>query len=142
MKRIKIDALIVITLLFFVFCVGLYIGRRGSAEAVTISKSVQESTGEKATESRSTSPTGTVPLESTPLATQTAETEATDGKININTATQEQLRTLPGIGEVIAQRILDYRNEHGSFESIYDLNDVPGIGEKRIEALLEYVTVG
>jgi competence protein ComEA len=63
------------------------------------------------------------------------------GLINLNTATLAQLETLPGIGPVLAQKILDYRTEHGSFTRIEDLMNVSGIGEARFAELKDKVTV-
>ncbi len=57
------------------------------------------------------------------------ETNPTSNKININTATVDILDTLPGIGYIIAQRIIDYRAEYGNFESIEDIMNVSGIKE-------------
>lgn len=62
-------------------------------------------------------------------------------KVNINTATVAQLEELPGIGEVIAQRIVDYRTQHGPFKTIRDLLKVEGIGEKKFESIQDHVTV-
>ena len=61
-------------------------------------------------------------------------------KVSLSTATAEQLDELPGVGPVTAQKILDYRAEHGSFRSVDDLDAVPGIGPTRIEQLRDLVT--
>jgi competence protein ComEA len=61
------------------------------------------------------------------------------GPVHLNTATIEQLDALPGIGPVTAQKILDYREQHGAFSSIDDLDAIPGIGPARLEQLREQV---
>lgn len=66
---------------------------------------------------------------------------AGSGLININTASAALLETLPGIGEVLAQRIVDYRNTYGPFQSVYALTNVKGIGEKRLAAIINLITV-
>ena len=53
--------------------------------------------------------------------------------MNINKAGVEELKTIRGIGEVLAQRIIDYRNENGRFESVEELDEVKGIGKKTLE---------
>ncbi len=62
--------------------------------------------------------------------------------ININTATQEELETLPGIGPVIAQRIIEYRQTNGNFQTIEDIQKVPGIGAKTFEKMQAMITTG
>lgn len=65
-----------------------------------------------------------------------------DGEIvNLNSADLHTLDRLPGIGEVKAQAILDYRAEHGSFRSVDDLLSIPGIGPATLEQIRPYVTV-
>ena len=61
--------------------------------------------------------------------------------VNLNTATLDQLETLPGIGPALGQRIIDYRELHGPFTSVDDLENVSGIGEQRLEDLRPLVTV-
>lgn len=61
--------------------------------------------------------------------------------IDLNTATQEQLETLPGVGPVLAQSILDWRDQHGRFTSVDQLNDVKGIGTAKFAQLRSRVTV-
>jgi competence protein ComEA len=67
--------------------------------------------------------------------------DATSSKGNINSASAVELEVLPGIGEVIAQEILDYRTENGPFGSVDDLLDVSGIGEVTLENVRDLVTV-
>ncbi|MDE0547008.1 ComEA family DNA-binding protein [Microbacterium sp. C7(2022)] len=64
-----------------------------------------------------------------------------DGRVNLNTADVAALDTLPRIGPAIAQRIIDWRDEHGTFTSVEDLLAVPGIGEKMLDALRDLVVV-
>ena len=59
--------------------------------------------------------------------------------VQLSTATLEQLDSLPGVGPVTAQKILDYRQEHGAFHSVDELDAVPGIGPKRFDQLRELV---
>jgi competence protein ComEA len=63
--------------------------------------------------------------------------EAPQGPVHLNTATLEQLDSLPGVGPVTAQKILDYREKHGAFSSLDDLDAIPGIGPARLEQLRE-----
>jgi competence protein ComEA len=65
---------------------------------------------------------------SKPAAAKTAA--APGAPVNLNTATQTQLETLPGIGPKAAERILEYRQKNGSFKKVEDLMNVKGIGEK------------
>ena len=73
---------------------------------------------------------------------ETGKPKDSDGKININLATTSELTDLPGIGNVLASRIVDHRKLHGDFHKIEDLRNVSGIGEKRFEAIQDKITVG
>ncbi len=66
---------------------------------------------------------------------------APGGKINLNTATLEQLDSLPGIGPAIAQRIIDYREKAGGFKSVEQITEVSGIGEATLAKIKDLVTV-
>lgn len=63
------------------------------------------------------------------------------GKVNINTATSEELQTLNGVGPATAEKILDYRAANGAFKTIEDLKNVSGIGDKTFEKLKEHIVV-
>jgi competence protein ComEA len=65
---------------------------------------------------------------------------AITGPVSLSSATLDELDALPGVGPITAQKILDYRTEHGPFASVDDLDAVPGIGPTRIEQLRDLVT--
>ena len=109
-----------------VLCVGLMIGILISG--FETHHTVPLSAYDKTYEDRS--------IETLPYRTET------QGKININNASVEELTMLPGIGKTYAERIVSYRNKYGPFISIDDLTKVDGIGKKRVESIKEYITVG
>jgi competence protein ComEA len=67
---------------------------------------------------------------------------APTGKVNINTASVDQLTTLPGVGPKLAARIVEYRQKSGAFKSAQELMNVQGIGEKNFQSIQSYLTVG
>jgi len=69
------------------------------------------------------------------------EKSSNSSKININKADIEKLKSLPGVGDALAQRIITYRNENGKFKSIEDLKNVSGIGNKKYDSLKEYIEI-
>ena len=85
-----------------------------------------------------------VPSRAAPGAAGTGEAPsgegAVGGTVSLSSATVEELDELPGVGPITAQKIVDYRAEHGPFASVDDLDAVPGIGPTRIEQLRDLVT--
>lgn len=70
------------------------------------------------------------------------ETQNSDNmKVNINVGGIEELKNLPGVGDSLAQKIIDYREENGKFKTVEDLKNVSGIGDKKFESMKEYVRV-
>ncbi len=74
-------------------------------------------------------------------STPTANPAAAD-LVNINTATLQELDALPGIGPTTAQNIITYRQQHGPFQHIEDIMNVPGIGPATFDRLSSLITVG
>jgi competence protein ComEA len=64
------------------------------------------------------------------------------GRVNINTASVLELDALPGIGPTTAQAIVDYRNQHGSFQFVQDIQKVPGVGPTTYAGIQDYITTG
>ena len=147
MKNRQSIALLLVTCVFAAFTLGFLAGR-ASAPGDTIIARMPAQT------QSATLPQDTVPAVNS-ISLVTAATEPTvaeppaaspsrsdnAGLINVNTATLEQLDTLPGIGPVIGQRIIDYREQHGPFTSVGQLILVDGIGEKRLAAIIDLITV-
>jgi len=138
MKQIKASVLLLCAVvLFAVFCMGVLIGRRDGADGfriVTDRPFVQMAAAEETTADTTEAPT------SAPTEEQTT-TQADLFPININTAGTEDLMRLPKIGPTLAQRIVDYRESYGAFETTKELDMVEGIGEKILEDILDLVTV-
>ena len=139
MGKQPFNFLLTVTIYCSVFLAGFFFGRNYNHASIQVSHlsarqdaaqptQTQESDDPLAQES--TGPASTAPGQSEPATL-----------ININTATAAQLESLPGIGEVIAQRIIDYREANGSFPSVYALTNVKGIGEKRLAELIHLITV-
>ena len=143
MKKTAIAVLLCITLAFAAFVGGFYLGKNYSGSSISIQGLTQPPLPTTSTPATtSAKPTTKPPTVTTgPAPTQTTQPTG-PLMININTATLEQLDLLPGIGPVIAQAIIDYRTEYGDFETVEDLLNVNGIGKKRLEAILEFITTG
>lgn len=79
---------------------------------------------------------------SLPADGPSSPTRVSDGKIDINSATHSQLTLLPGIGDELARRIIDYRTQNGPFASTADLMNVEGIGQIKFERIQNFIKAG
>jgi len=130
-----------------IFSVGFFIGRdTGKNEIIITTSGTPANTGTTANTVTSAADgtsagTGgqTSPVPSPDESEAPAETQGSS-KLNINTATADDLQALPGIGEVLAERIVEYRTQNGDFESVDDLRKVSGIGEAKLSNIKPYIT--
>ena len=81
------------------------------------------------------------PVAKATASSTTASTAAAAAPVNLNTATADQLATIPGVGAKMAERIIDYRQKNGGFKKIEDLMNVSGVGEKSFLKMKPLITV-
>lgn len=122
MKKGGTILLCILTIAFVGFIAGMLVGRNIGKEPATIQISTEPSA-----------------LQTQPTLEQSSV--ISEDRININTASAKVLDTLPGIGPVLAQRIVEYRQTHGPFEHTSDLSKVEGIGPEKLLSVLDYITV-
>lgn len=131
------------------FSLGWVLGSGGTHETVTVqvSSQPQETQATPASQETQTPEAPEETQEEAPLELEEAEQQTPlsapteEAPLNLNTATQAELELLPGIGPVLAQAILDYRDSFGGFSAKEQLKEVSGIGEKRYAAVEALITV-
>ena len=128
MKKSAILIMLAITIAFAAFVGGFYVGKNYNRTAIEVSAT------------QATLPTTVAPTENGTTAPPSSSTAVK--LININTASLEELMSLPYIGEAKARAIIEYRETYILFEKPEDLLNVSGIGEKILEKIIDYITVG
>lgn len=128
MKKQKFPLLIILTITFAAFTLGVYWGQNRSPAPVTISVPAYMMT--------------TPPETTIPQMTESLPEPTISFPIDLNLADEEDLAHLPGIGEVLARRIIAYRSEHGNFSSVEEILNVEGIGKKRFEDIYNLISIG
>lgn len=118
MKKSIIYILVGLTIAFSSFVVGYYVGRNTADAPITVEGFV-----------------------TTAPATTSPDSASAEGRLNINTATAEQLQALPGIGPVTAENIVSFREQYGPFLSVEELLDVDNIGPKTLADIIDLITV-
>ena len=122
MKKDGTVVLLVVTAMFVAFTAGMLLGRNYTKDPVTVQPVITE-------------------YVSSENPANSAAASQSCGLININTASSVLLDTLPGIGPVLAERIVNYREANGPFTAVEDLGNVEGIGSKTLLEILNLITV-
>ena len=127
MKKQPLPVLICITMVFFAFTMGFFLGRNQNHQTIHLSVPPLQARHDS-------------------LPASVPQTDATKPDvvfpIDINTAGLDDFSALPGIGETLAQRILDYRTQNGPFSRPEELLNVNGIGSGKLESILDYIVTG
>ena len=140
MKKASSYFVAVPVVILLVFLSGFYIGR-STANHTTSVVALSSSTGTDPLPVSPVTTSGETQSTSKPIPSIVTPTAAAF-PLDINSADHAALTTLPGIGDVLAGNIIAYREENGPFTQISQLLNVPGIGEKRLEAIQDLIYIG
>ncbi len=128
MRKPKTSLLVLLTLLFAAFTLGFLLGSTRNRSAIVVNVPDRMLTQ---------------PAQTTEPEPETEEpTEGVSFPIDINMAGKEELMKLPGIGEVLAERIVRYRDRHGPFVEVEELVYVEGMGHKKMLEIWDLITIG
>ena len=127
MRKHNISLLVVTTIVFAAFLLGFFLGKNQNQGRIVVSLPNKFMTA---------------PLPETEALTEPTEEKVISFPISINHADKEEIMALPGIGDVLADRILAYKEEHGNFSAVEELLNVEGLGKKRLEDIWDLITVG
>lgn len=113
MSKKGINIVLIVTFLFIGIYIGIFIGRQTASN-----------------------------LQSIPNSEASKSSNDESYRLNLNTVTVEQLMQIPGIGQEIATRIIEYRDEYGDYVDVDELLDIPGISDELFKNISRYFTVG
>lgn len=144
MKQKRIEKIFLLTTaVFAALMIGFFAGRASVRPDAELRIYTQQGTVQPSSEFPNTEPSGS---SSEPPSSEPSVEPVTASQpgqlVNLNTATLEELMTLPNIGQTRAQAILDYREEYGDFLTVEQITEVSGIGSGILESIQDYVTVG
>lgn len=127
-----------LTAVLVIFILGFSLGRAPTEDGMLLVSSQSAIESSAVVNSEPESPAADQPSSALP---ESSQSESAVFPVDLNTADAALLDTVPGIGEVIAGRIIEYRNSVGKFKTVDELLNVKGIGEKTLEEMRDYLTV-
>ena len=133
------SALLLVTVLFVTFTLAFFLGRRSVHAQITTERAAEEIVQERPDEAQNGEDLSSGIPDSAPDAA--AEKAGPQGRVDINRASQAELEALPGIGPVLAQRIVEWRERSGPFVSAEQIMDVEGIGEGKYAEIRDQIYV-
>lgn len=128
MRKSGISTLLVTTIVFTAFTLGFFLGRNQNRNELTVTVPMEFATAPA--------------MQAETVSEPTAESTEIVFPISINHGSKEEFMALPGIGEVLAERIVNYREENGAFSNKEELLNVEGVGKKRVEEIMDLITIG